>query len=291
MNDSIQHYLNDIARYPLLTREQEILLGRSVRRWKDSENPTPKEVKVGKKAFDKLINCNLRLVVSIAKKYRIRSKKSDLMDLIQEGNIGLSQAVRKFDPERGYAFSTYAFWWVRQGVTRYLSQADRMIRLPGNANDQIVKLRYWIPLFQTENGRMPTLEECADYTGVPARRLEGYMVHINDACSLDSPVYTKERKGEDNMTILDSIADLSREDPLDALAWNCGAGFIEDMIAELPIKEQVILENHFGLKGKAIKSLTAIGQDLGISRERVRQLESKALIRMRLRAAGAKVRA
>ena len=285
MSDSIKDYLNAIARYPLLTHHQEIVLARCVRKWIDSEEPTPGEIRAGKRAYQKLMNCNLRLVVVIAKKYVVRAHRSELLDLIQEGTLGMAQAVKKYDPERGYAFSTYSFWWIRQAVTRYLSQFDRLIRLPGNANDQIIKLRYWVPNFQIKHGRMPTLEECSEHTNVPPGRLAGYMAHINDAFSLDAPVSINSETA-----LLDSVADPDAEDMLENLAWSLGSEYLQEMINKLSDKEQVILNHHFGLGGREAQSLTALGKTLGISRERVRQLETKALLKLRLRAAGAKVK-
>jgi len=285
MNDSIQAYLNDIARYPLLSHQQEIVLARCVRKWLDSDAPTPGEARAGKRAYQKMMNCNLRLVVMVAKKYIVRAHRSELLDLVQEGTLGMSQAVKKYDPERGYAFSTYSFWWIRQAVTRYLSQFDRIIRLPGNANDQIIKLRYWVPNFQIQHGRMPTLNECAEHTNVPAKRLAVYMEHINDAFSLDAPVSTNTET-----SLLDAVTDPDTEDMLDSLAWSLGSEYLREMIESLSEKEQAILNYHFGLDGREVQSLTALGKKLGISRERVRQLETKALLKLRLRAAGAKVK-
>ena len=285
MNNSMQAYLNAIARYPLLSHQQEIVLARSVRKWLDSPAPTPGQVRAGTKAYQKMLNCNLRLVVMVAKKYAARAHRSDLLDLVQEGTLGMCQAVKKFDPERGYAFSTYSFWWIRQAITRYLSQFDRLIRLPGNANDQIIKLRYWVPNFQIQHGRMPTLDECAEHTNVPPKRLAMYMEHINDAYSLDAPV------GSDTQTaLLDSVADPNTEDMLESLAWSLGSEYLQEMIESLSEKEQEILNYHFGLGGREVQSLTSLGKKLDISRERVRQLETKALLKLRLRAAGAKVK-
>ncbi len=285
MSDSIKDYLNAISRYPLLNHQQEIVLARCVRKWIDSEEPTSGEIRAGKRAYQKLMNCNLRLVVVVAKKYAVRAHRSDLLDLIQEGTIGMAQAIKKYDPERGYAFSTYSFWWIRQAVTRYLSQFDRMIRLPGNANDQIIKLRYWLPSFQMQHGRMPTLEECAEFTNVPPKRLAAYMAHINDAYSLDAPVATNTET-----CLLDAVADPDAEDMLESLAWSLGAEYLKEMIKQLSRKEQTILNHHFGLAGREVQSLSALGKTLGISRERVRQLETKALLKLRLRTAGAKVK-
>ena len=133
MVDTTADYLAEIGRYPLLTKSQEIMLARQVAIWVADDNLTAKQRRIGRRAYEKLMNCNLRLVVSIAKKFRNRVGKAEMLDLIQEGNIGLSHGIKKFDTERGYALSTYVYWWIRQGITRYLSCSDRIIRLPSHA--------------------------------------------------------------------------------------------------------------------------------------------------------------
>ena len=130
MADAFSEYLVNIVRYPLLSKQQEIMLARQVQVWLQAEEPTKIQIRSGERAYKKLINCNLRLVVSVAKKFRNRINKSEMLDLVQEGNIGLAHGIKKFDPERGYALSTYVYWWIRQAISRYLSCSDRVIRLP-----------------------------------------------------------------------------------------------------------------------------------------------------------------
>ena len=154
-------YLKDIGKYPLLNKNQEILLARQVQAWVNGVNLSPREQKRGERAYHKLINCNLRLVVSIAKRYTNKCKRAELFDLVQEGNMGLAHGIKKFDPERGYALSTYVYWWIRQSITRYLSTYDRVIRLPSHAVELLGKLRGWTPVFENVHGRKPTIEECA----------------------------------------------------------------------------------------------------------------------------------
>ena len=182
----MSQYIADITRYPLLTKHQEIVLARQMHVWLHDENATPQQKRAGKRAYEKLINCNLRLVVSIAKRYVQRSKRTDLLDIIQEGNLGLAYGLKKFDPERGYALSTYIYWWIRQGITRYLAGNDRMIRLPSGAWEILNKVRYWIPQFQLEHGRVPTIEECAEYCNTTENRMRGYMMHLADCGSSDA---------------------------------------------------------------------------------------------------------
>ena len=124
MIDAFSSYLNQTSRYPLLTKEQEIILARQVQAWINAENPTETEIRAGKRAYEKLINCNLRLVVSVAKRFSNRIKRSEMLDLVQEGNCGLAHGIKKFDPEQGYALSTYVYWWIRQSISRYLSCGD-----------------------------------------------------------------------------------------------------------------------------------------------------------------------
>ena len=128
-SDSLAQYLREAARYPLLDKSQEILLARQVQTWLHDENATPRQKKAGQRAYEKLIKCNLRLVVSVAKRFSGRIKRSEMLDIVQEGNCGLAHGIKKFDPERGYALSTYVYWWIRQSVSRYLSCSDRVIRL------------------------------------------------------------------------------------------------------------------------------------------------------------------
>ena len=179
--DSFSVYLQDIGRYPLLTKNQEIILARQVQDWIKAENPTYQQVRRGKRAYHKLVNCNLRLVVSIAKRYTNKCKRSELSDLVQEGTMGLAHGVKKFDPERGYALSTYVYWWIRQSITRYLATHDRVIRLPSHAVELLTKLRNWSPMFENTHGRKPTLEECAEFCKINASRLQEYLDKSNDS--------------------------------------------------------------------------------------------------------------
>ena len=188
MVDTTADYLAEIGRYPLLTKSQEIMLARQVAIWVADDNLTAKQRRIGRRAYEKLMNCNLRLVVSIAKKFRNRVGKAEMLDLIQEGNIGLSHGIKKFDPERGYALSTYVYWWIRQSISRYVSCSDRLIRLPSHAVEMMAKLRMWTPQFEQEFGRMPTLAECAEYCSTTPARMRMYMDNAHDSISLDAQV-------------------------------------------------------------------------------------------------------
>ena len=265
--DTFADYLAEIGRYPLLTKSQEIMLARQVQVWLNAEEPTPREVRMGKRAYEKLINCNLRLVVSIAKKFRTRVSKAELLDLVQEGNIGLSHGVKKYDPERGYAMSTYVYWWIRQGITRYLSCNDRVIRLPSHAGETLAKLRKWTPDFFLIHGRAPTLQESADYCEVSIEKMQLYVDNIFDAGSLDNKV----RHTDGETTLLSLV---SNED--------------DDLLAKVEtsvrLEAMELVLRYYGLDGQVPMTLQALAKEKGVSRERVRQKISVSMRRLRVHA-------
>jgi RNA polymerase sigma factor (sigma-70 family) len=284
--DNLSQYINSIGRYPLLTKTQEIMLSRQVREWLDAEEPTPQQVRIGKRAYEKLINCNLRIVVSIAKKYMPRARRTEMLDVIQEGNIGLAHGIKKFDPERGYALSTYIYWWIRQGITRHLSYHDRMIRLPCNGVDLLTKLRYWLPQFQQEHGRMPTQDEYADYLGVAKERVNDYLRHVNDCVSLDQKAKSLSDEGS---ALIEMIPD-QREHPMQSLEWAIGVGALDLLLERLSEGDREILKMYYGMDGHRTHTLAEIGRTFGVSRERIRQRHSKALLKLRILSTGASVR-
>jgi len=269
--DGFSEYLNDIVRYPLLNKEQEILLARQVQVWVTSENPTERQIKAGKRAYQKLINCNLRLVVSIAKRYTLRSKRTEMFDIVQEGNIGLAHGIKKFDPERGYALSTYVYWWIRQSITRYLSYHDRMIRIPSHAGEILAKLRQWAPQFELAHGRPPTLEESAEYCATPPKRLREYLERSEDCLSLD-----KVARGQDSdHTLIELISD--GEHPMEKLDNLFCSDTVDRLLMSLTPVDRAIVERVFAFDGGEAQTYIKISKDLGMSRERVRQRCHKAL--------------
>lgn len=273
--DSFSVYLQDIGRYPLLTKNQEIILARQVQDWIKAENPTYQQVRRGKRAYHKLVNCNLRLVVSIAKRYTNKCKRSELSDLVQEGTMGLAHGVKKFDPERGYALSTYVYWWIRQSITRYLATHDRVIRLPSHAVELLTKLRNWSPMFENTHGRKPTLEECAEFCKINASRLQEYLDKSNDAISLDARV----RSTEDDVTLIDSVScDL---DLFDAVSWGIDLERIEEILCKLQPRERYIVECTFGLGTSPPMTFQALSKKLGISRERTRNIFHTSIRKLR----------
>jgi RNA polymerase primary sigma factor len=280
-------YIADITRYPLLTKNQEIVLARQMHVWLNDESATPQQKRAGKRAYEKLINCNLRLVVSIAKRYVLRSKRTDLLDIIQEGNVGLAYGLKKFDPERGYALSTYIYWWIRQGITRYLASNDRMIRLPSGAWEILNKVRYWIPEFQVKHGRVPTIEECAVYCNTTENRMRGYMMHLADCTSSDAII--ANAKNDSDTRLIDVIA-CDNPGPLDALEWTYGVESLDRLVKTLKADDIDMLNRYFGMDGKPASTYSDIGRHYGISRERVMQRIGKSLLRLRLHSAGISVK-
>lgn len=276
--ETFSRYLREIARYPLLTKDQEILLARSVQTWLHTKDPTLRQVKAGKRAYQKLINCNLRLVVSIAKRYTNRCRRTEMFDIVQEGNMGLAHGIKKFDPERGYALSTYVYWWIRQSITRYLSTHDRMIRLPSHAVEMLGKLRNWKPQFEGEFGRPPTLEECAEFCRTSPTRLREYLDKANDAISLDGFV----KSTHDDVMLIDSVTD--GYDLFDDVQWDIDVEQVNKLMEDLNDKEKYIVSSSFALHGGDTKTFQAMGRELGISRERTRNIYHRAIRQMQVKA-------
>lgn len=264
-------YLKEIGRYPLLTKDQEIILARQVQEWISNENATLQQKKRGQRAYQKLINCNLRLVVSIAKRYKNKCRRTELFDLVQEGNMGLAHGIKKFDPERGYALSTYVYWWIRQSITRYIGTHDRVIRLPSHAVEILAKLRNWTPVFESTYGRKPTLEECADFCKTTPNRMREYLDKCNDATSLDSPV-----KGiDDKVFLLDSVT--SSSNVFEEVALNIDIERLNTLLGKLNTRERYVIEKMFGIGTGEPMTFQMLAKDLGMCRERTRNIFHKAL--------------
>jgi len=261
--DSVQMYLREIGRVPLLTQEQEVQLAKL----KDKGDPRAKQ---------KMIEANLRLVVSIAKKYVGRGGLT-LLDLIQEGNIGLFRAVEKFDYKRGYKFSTYATWWIRQAITRALADQSRTIRIPVHMVETINKFMQISRRLVQDLGREPLPEEIAAEMGLPVDKVR-HIIKINqDTVSLETTV----GDDEDDSTLGDFIEDVKSVSP----SLSAGRKLLQDHVGKilkylLP-REQKILEMRFGLTDGVGHTLEEVGQEFGVTRERIRQIEAKALEKIR----------
>ena len=284
MSDTVARYLNEISKYPLLDKNQEIVLARRVQDWQNSENPTPAQVRSGKRAHEKLVRCNLRLVVSIAKRYTRRLMRSEMLDLIQEGSIGLAKGVEKYDPERGYALSTYVYWWIRQSITRYLQNSERMIKLPSGGVESVLKARTFSIDYHKRNGAAPSVEECAEHCKISVGRMTAYLQHVKDCTSLDQ----KLREEDGGSTFLDLLEydNESGEDMLDRVAFQCGADFLNDCLYTLTEHEREIISLYYGIGTATPQTLTYIGKAVGLSRERIRQKHDRAMMKLRVHAIG-----
>ena len=280
MASTLSRYIDSIARYPLLDKNQEIILGRRVQRWLNDPEPSAAVARSGKRAQDKMVECNLRLVVSVCKKYMRHTSRSEMLDLIQEGTIGLTRGVQKFDPERGYAFSTYAYWWIRQSITRYLNSHERLIRLPGGGTEALSKVREFVGKFQVIHGRKPSVDECAEHCNISPRRMRDYLNQSDDCMSLDIRC-----KNGDGASLLEMQATDEHEDMLDRIAFEYGAQFLVGQLDVLSEPERFVIEHYYGINKNEAISMAAVGRLYGVSRERVRQLHVTALMKLRLRSA------
>ena len=257
-SDSFAQYLREAARYPLLDKSQEILLARQVQTWLHDPEATPRQKKAGQRAYEKLIKCNLRLVVSVAKRFSGRIKRSEMLDIVQEGNCGLAHGIKKFDPERGYALSTYVYWWIRQSVSRYLSCSDRVIRLPSHAVEMLAKVRAWSPTFQESHGRMPTLQECAEYCKTSPERMRLYMDNANDSISLDARVSTTEN----DSSLIDLVA--GESNLMEDLELVVRSDFIDQMLASLEPVDRTLVVGHFCFGWWGADDVVGNGQNCGV---------------------------
>jgi RNA polymerase primary sigma factor len=232
------------------------------------------QIERGREAFNHLVTANSRLVISIAKKYVGRGLT--FLDLIQEGNVGLLRAARKFDYKRGHKFSTYATWWIRQAVTRAIADHGRTIRVPVHIGDQLNRLMRLSRELTQELNRQPTTEELAKYSGQPMEKIEQMLEYARIPVSLDKPV------GEDgDSQLADFIEDEESESPTDRVSQVLLREQLLEAIDSLPPREQRILRLRYGFQDGQMYTLAEIGQRLGITRERVRQLEAQALGRLR----------
>ena len=294
--DLVRSYLRDIGRVPLLSHEQEITLGRQVQDLMVLENletelesdlgekpditffaeragistiQLKKKLKSGRRAKERMVAANLRLVVSVAKKYTKRNM--ELLDLIQEGTIGLVRGVEKFDPARGYKFSTYAYWWIRQGITRAIAEKSRSIRLPIHITEMLNKLKKGQRELSQELSRTPTLKELSEYVELPEDDVKDLMSKAGQPVSLE----TKIGDGED--TILLDLLSNEIDMPSEQIESDCMKGDLETLLEQLPELQNRVLRMRYGMDGDDPMSLTGIGRVLGISRDRVRNLERDGL--------------
>ncbi|PSO43240.1 RNA polymerase sigma factor RpoD [Candidatus Saccharibacteria bacterium QS_5_54_17] len=261
-DDSVRLYLREIGKIPLLTAEEEIELANRVREG-------------DKDAKDKMAEANMRLVVSIAKKYVGRGL--DLLDLVQEGNTGLLRAVEKFDPERGFKFSTYATWWIRQAITRAIADQSRTIRIPVHMFETINKMLRTQRRLTQDLGREPSNEEIAREMEMEVDKIDHIQKIRQEISSLDAPV----RDEEEDSKLGDFIEDEDSATPEEAATTQLLKEHVNEMLDILSPREQKILMMRFGLEDGRGRTLEEVGREFGVTRERIRQIEAKALAKLR----------
>ena len=263
-DDSVRLYLREIGKIPLLNAEEELALAQKV-------------VAGDKKAKDKMAEANMRLVVSIAKRYSGRGL--DFLDLIQEGNTGLLRAVEKFDPDKGFKFSTYATWWIRQAITRAIADQARTIRIPVHMVETINKLLRTQRRMTQELNREPTIDELAKELEMEPDKVE-YVIKIKqDITSLDAGV---GRDGEDEDSVLgDFIEDEDGQTPEESATMQLLKEQVQSVLSTLSDREQKIIKMRFGLENGKSHTLEEVGQEFAVTRERIRQIEAKALAKLR----------
>lgn len=279
---SLKSYLNEIARYPLLTVDQEIQYGRRIAKMRELKELTrtltqqeQQQIKSGQRAKERFIQCNLQLVVHIAKKYERRTRKTlEIMDLIQEGNIGLSRAVEMFDYSRGYRFSTYAYWWIKQGIHRALACTDSIIRLPTGVQELAAKIAKTKSELGQELGRSPTVKEIAQQLGVSTETIYNTVQRNVAVCSLDITPAASEK-----IMLLDMIADPQSLIDMDELSVSHQAEELMEYIEKyLDERSKYIIRNR---RLQEPVSWREMEKTTGISTTRMQQIERQALLRLR----------
>lgn len=264
-DDSVRMYLREIGKIPLLSNDEEMELAKRV-------------LEGDRRAKDRMAEANMRLVVSIAKRYSGRGM--DLLDLIQEGNTGLLRAVDKFNPEKGFKFSTYATWWIRQAITRAIADQARTIRIPVHMVETINKLMRTQRKMTQELNREPSNEELAKAMDMDVEKIEHIMKIKQDITSLDAGIGRDGDEGEDS-TLGDFIEDEDTATPEESASMQLLKEKVREVLSSLSDRERKILEMRFGLDGTKSHTLEEVGLEFAVTRERIRQIEAKALMKLR----------
>jgi len=277
LDDPVRMYLREIGRVPLLSAEEEVRLAQRMERGKVERlkaMPNRRYVDDGEEAQRRLTEANLRLVVSVAKKYIGRGMS--LLDLIQEGNIGLIRAVEKFDYTKGYKFSTYATWWIRQAITRAIADQARTIRIPVHMVETINRLIRISRRLLQDLGREPTSEEIAEQMEISAEKVREIIKVSQEPVSLETPIGE-----EDDSHLGDFIEDHTALAPADAASHQLLKEQVEDVLDSLTERERKVLQLRFGLDDGRSRTLEEVGKEFHVTRERIRQIEAKALRKLR----------
>ncbi|MGB3694253.1 MAG: sigma-70 family RNA polymerase sigma factor [Spirulinaceae cyanobacterium] len=279
--DTMQAYLQEIGRTPLLSAEEETELAQKVKAMlplQEKEDLTKEEKRIiyqGNKAKNQMVKANLRLVVSIAKKYQKRGLS--LLDLIQEGTLGLIRGIEKFDPSKGYKLSTYAYWWIRQAMTRAIADQGRTIRLPIHITEQLNKIKKANRELNEELGRRPTEEEIASRLDISLKKLRS----IRQAARISRPGSLNMKMKEDNQTELEALLPDDSASPGEIVAKRELQSKVRDLLQTLPENQREIIALRFGLENGKKMTLKEVGKRCGVSRERVRQLQAQAMRKLR----------
>lgn len=293
-SDSYGAYLKEIGRRPLLTHEEEISLGRQVRTWLDADNPTPEVVAAGQQAKREMMERNLRLVCAVAKKYTC--KGLDVLDLVQEGNLGLARAADLYDPAKGYRFSTYAYWWIRQAMTRSIQNKARIVRLPNHVHETLKAAKRFAANFHGEHHRSPTLVEMAEHLmrsgklrtqggrrrdlaeslDVALAKFEELLQSTRSVDSLDKNLLSRG-DSDDYSSLGSSMRSAASSDPAEVLAAEQQQQMTKDLLAKLPPNYRRVMAMRYGLDDGQVYTMAQIGEAMGISRQRVRQIQYAAM--------------
>jgi RNA polymerase sigma factor (sigma-70 family) len=286
--DLVRLYLNDVGKYALLTKADEVRLAQAVETGRDArvelagiDHLTPSRqrelrrlVRLGDEATETFVKANLRLVVSIAKRYQ--AAELPLLDLVQEGNLGLIHAVEKFDWRKGFKFSTYATWWIRQAITRGIANGGRTVRLPVHAGDLLARVTKARGRLEANLGRRPTTCELAQDLGIEEYKVVEIIRYAAEPMSLSEPL-----RSDSDAELGDVVEDKSAVSPFDAAAASLLSGEVAKMLVVLDDRERAIVQLRFGLDRGEPRTLDEVGEHFNLTRERIRQIEARAMSKLR----------